>query len=369
MSKHRREQEYRATPPLAFKPDMADAAKRWNAYFAGQIIDRPLVTVTAPKEGKKGGAWASYKDRVFGDMDVIIANALTSAEATFYGGEAIPAFGPSFGPDEIAVFCGGEDFRGSQDSEGTNWSVPFVDDWSKSLPLRLRPDNPLWKRMLQFYSRAADKMAGKMMLTHLDLHTNMDLLAAVRGPERLCMDLIDQPETIDRAMASARAVFPIVWDAIAEAGRMDERGHCSGIYSPDGAAILQCDFICMMGPELFRRWVLPALEEEAAIVKHTFWHWDGPGALKHARDILSSRGLHTMGYVPTVGPGGRIKHIECLDLLKTCQKAGKAVQAVGTPDEVRAMHKELKPELAMYCTNTATQAEAEGLLKWFVKNT
>lgn len=355
--------------PLAFKPDLEAAAKRWNAYLEGAIIDRPLVIVTAPKEGKKGGPWASYRDRVFGDMDRIIDNALISAEATFYGGEAMPAFGPSFGPDEIAVFCGGGEFRWSQDSEGTNWSVPFVEDWEKALPLKLDEGNPLWQRMLEFYRHAARKMAGKMLLSHLDLHTNMDLLAAVRGPERLCMDLIDQPETINRAMMSARAVFPAIWTKIIEAGRMDEFGHCSGVYSMEGAAILQSDFICMIAPDMFHRWVLPALEEEAAIAKHTFWHWDGPGALKHGNDILSSRGLHTMGYVPTVGPGGRIKHIECLDMLKAWQEAGKAVQAVGTPDEVKAMHKELKPERVMYCTNTATQAEAEDLLKWFVRNT
>jgi hypothetical protein len=29
----------------------------------------------------------------------------------------------------------------------------------------------------------------------------------------------------------------------------------------------------------------------------------------------------------------------------------------------------LRPEKTMYCTTTATQAEADELLKWFVKNT
>ncbi|HAX95814.1 MAG TPA: hypothetical protein DCY35_04735 [Prolixibacteraceae bacterium] len=63
-----------------------------------------------------------------------------------------------------------------------------------------------------------------MLINTIDLHSNMDLLSAVRGPERLCTDLIDQPEWIDRAMADARAVFPEVWNAVAKAGRMEERG-------------------------------------------------------------------------------------------------------------------------------------------------
>jgi len=73
--------------------------------------------------------------------------------------------------------------------------------------------------------------------------------------------------------------------------------------------------------------------------------------------------------VPTVGLEGRIKHIECLDMLKRWQRGGKAVQACGTPEECKAMHAELDPAKVMYCTSAATRAGAEDLLKWFVKNT
>ena len=45
---------------------------------------------------------------------------------------------------------------------------------------RLRADDPLCLRMLGLYRRAAERMAGKMLLSPLDLHTNMDLLAALR---------------------------------------------------------------------------------------------------------------------------------------------------------------------------------------------
>jgi len=33
---------------------------------------------------------------------------LAERKSTFWGGEAVPTFSPSFGPDEIAVFCGAE---------------------------------------------------------------------------------------------------------------------------------------------------------------------------------------------------------------------------------------------------------------------
>jgi len=350
---------------LEFKPDLEEAAERWNAFYTGEIIDRPVVCVTAPREGFKPVHGSDYYERVHGDMDDIIERAIAGAEAVFWGGESIPTFGPSFGPDEIAVFTGAG-LRWSNDSPNTNWSVPFVDDWEKILPLRLQEDNPLWQRMLEFYRRAADRMAGKMLLSSLDLHTNMDLLAAVRGPQRLCMDLIDQPELIDRAMDDARAIFREIWDTVSHAGRMNEFGYCHAYYSMEGAAVLQCDFSCMVSPEMFRRWILPALEEEAQIVRHALYHWDGPGALVHTDDLLASIGLHAMSYVPGAGYGNHIDHLE---LLKRVQKGGKAVQVWGSPEEIKSMHRELQPEKVFYCTNVRSQAEAEELLTWFVKNT
>lgn len=355
--------------PLSLKPGFEDAAKRWEAYLAGEIIDRPLVCVSASKTGgaAAGGPvrGSTYYERVHGDMDAIIERALAAAEAVYYGGEMMPSFYFSFGCDEIAAFCGGT-LHWSEGSGDTCWSKPFVEDWDTALPLRLRTESPLWQRMLSFYRKAADRLAGKMLLCPPDLHTNMGLLAAARGTERLCMDLLDQPETIDRAMRSARAIFPQVWDAVRLAGRMDELGYYRDFYSMDGAACLQCDFSCMMSPDTFRRWVLPALEEEATLVKHALYHWDGPGALVHADALLSSRGLHTFSYVPGAGHGRSIDH---LDLFKRIQAAGKGVSVGGTPDELKVMHRELRPEKAQYWTHTQSVAEAEALLDWFVKHT
>jgi hypothetical protein len=271
------------------------------------------------------------------------------------------------GPDEIAVFCGGE-LEWSDIPERrheTNWSKRVVDDWDAFLPVALDGANPLWRRMISFYEKAAEKMDGIMLLNTPDLHTNMDLLAALRGPENLCMDLCDMPDVIDEAMRSARAVFGKIWDAVSEAGRMRKNGYCGGIYAIDGAATLQCDFSCMISTDMFRRWVLPALEEEADIVMHNVYHWDGPTALTHTDDLVAST-LQVLSYVPGDGRG------PCADyvwLYKKLQARGKAVEVWGSPDEVKYMHKELKPNLTTYRTWCASKPEAEALLEWFVKNT
>jgi 5-methyltetrahydrofolate--homocysteine methyltransferase len=352
--------------PLSLKPDMEEAARRWDAFYAGEIIDRPLIVVTAPRDSSKPRQTRStYYERVHGDIEAILDHDIAVIESTYYGGEAIPALWISFGPDEVAVLTGAE-LKWSKDSQETNWSVPYVKRWEDVLPLRLQEDHPLWQRLLKYYRRAAERTAGKMLINHLDLHSNMDLLAAIRGPQQLCLDCLEQPEMLDQAMLSSRALFKPLWDAIAEAGKMNERGYFQVYYGRDGAAMLQCDFSCMISPAMFRRWVLPALEEEASIVKHVFYHWDGPAAVIHTPDLATCPGLAALGYVPGAGRGG---HIEYLDLMKRVQSYGKAVQFSGTPDEIKRAHRELKPNLVSYHTGVKTPQEAEALLEWFVKNT
>ncbi|NSW89675.1 MAG: hypothetical protein HPY74_03150 [Firmicutes bacterium] len=357
--------------PILFKPDLCDVSKRWDAFFNGDIIDRPIVSVIAPKNGHKIEKTAKQlwmlEERIFGDMDRAIDEVLEAAKSTYYGGEALPSINITFGPDTIAALCGAE-LEINPDSADTIWAKPFVEDWKKSLPIKLNKECYIWKRLMKFYEKAFEKLGGKMLLTTLDLHTNMDLLAAIRGPQALCMDLLDCPELIDDAMKDAKNIFRELWDVMREAGRMDEYGYVRhDVYSFDGAAILQCDFSIMISPEMFNRWVMPALEEEAEVVKHAMYHWDGLGAIAaHKNSVLNSKGLYIIQVVPGAGNG---ELIEYLDLLKEIQAVGKAVEVRGSIDQIKIMHKELKPEKAVYHVRASSQDEADEILEWFVKNT
>lgn len=344
--------------PLTSKPDMPEAARRWDAWFAGEMLDRPIVCVTAPLPGGHQMKWPGYRERAFGDIDEAIELQMQYVESTYWGGEATPGINLSLGPDECAVFCGAG-LAWSEDSGDTNWSVASVEDWEEALPLRLHDDNAYLQRLLALYRRAGELALGKALLVMPDLHTNMDLLSGLRGPQRLCMDLLDMPELIDRAMDSARAIFPQLWDLCWEAGNISEVG-----LAP--TTTLQCDFSCMMSPEMFRRWVLPALEEEAEICGHVTYHWDGPGAIVHTPDLATSQGLGALDYVPGAGAGS---HIDYLDLFKRVQSYGKAVSVWGGADEVKAIARELRPELTIFHTWVATPQEADELLEWFVRHT
>ena len=351
---------------LTFKPDMEEAAQRWEAYWRGEMLDRPLVRVECWREDftPKRVVGYGYYENVHEDIDTLLDNAFYNASGKYYGGESVPHFFASFGADEIAAFCGGT-LHWHENSPGTNWSEPFVWDWEKSLPLKIDRQNALWRRMVLLAERACERFKGSLLPFNVDYHSNMDILLAARGAENLCTDLFDVPELIDRAMENAREIFRDVWEETRRACQKDELGFWYDGFSHDSVCVLSCDFCCMVGREMFRRWVLPTLEFEASFVDHALYHWDGPRALTHYEDLMSIKKLHTLSFVPDPFE----KHAQYVDLYKDIQARGKSVMVWGSADELRQLHRELDPAKTMYIAHVRTPAEADELLAWFVKNT
>ena len=352
---------------LAYKPDFEEARQRWDAFWEGEIIGRPCAAIRAPKEGVPPVDPPPYLDGWDGDFDGALARYEEWAAATYFGGEAIPYMAPSFGPDQFAAFLGAKLER-SPDSLSTTWAVPFVQDWDEVLPFRLDSQNPWWRKMSDFLRQIAQVGEGKFLAGMLDLHGNFDALAAVRGPERLCLDLADQPETVQRAIESARRIFPQVYEGLFEAGNMAKWGSIGWLpfYASGRFLSSQCDFAALVSPKMFDRFILPALEEECSLVDHSVYHLDGPDALPHLDSLLGIERLDGIQWVPG---SGNPPLIEWMDLLKTIQNAGKCLHIYCTAEEVKVFHRELKPNRVLYHVSTETEREARDLLKWLEQNT
>ncbi len=352
---------------LEFKPDFADAQRRWDAMWKHEIIDRPVIHITAPKNPDKKSPNVPYLAGCHEDLDTVVANVVERAANTYYGGDAMPTYSPSFGPDMFAAWIGAE-LKFSPDSTNTNWAVPFVEDWADALPLRLHEDSHWWQRMLEFCRKLADATAGKMLIAHLDLHSNMDAISAIRGPGRLCMDLIDKPDAVDEANRQMRALYPPIYDALYEAAQMYRYGTTGWVpaYHNGKTNTVQCDFACMVGPDMFRRYILPALEEETTFLDHSVYHYDGPDALVHFNDLMALKSLDGIQWTPG---SGQKPFIEWMDLLKRIQAAGKVLYVSCSLDQLPIYHRELKPEGVFYVTSAPTVEKAEETVKWLVDNT
>lgn len=351
---------------LKYKPDFPEAKKYWEAYWNKEIIDRPCVYITAPKDPAKPVSRPPYMSGIKGNYNEALTQFEHWAETTHFLGEAIPSFDISYGPDEFAAFVGAELHLAAE--ENTSWVTPFITDWNNAeINLNENPSS-VWRRMQDYLKFAADFSENKFIINTVDFHTNLDLLSAIRGPQNLCMDLLDCPDEVELALMKARKLFPIVYNKLYDIGKMKERGTTSWLpfYCKDKFAVIECDFVCMISPSDSRRFLIPALTEEAEFLDHSIFHLDGMNALVHLDDILPIKAIDGIQWVPG---DGRPPMLDWMDLLKKIQNHGKGLFIQATPEEVKLFHKELKPEGVFYMVEASSSKEAENLLNWLKTNT
>lgn len=351
------------TLQLQYKPDFKEVCKRWDAFWEGEILNRPLVSVTSCKEGAAYRPLPQYPTPIGGDYEQDASMFDAHAAGIYYGGEAIPHWRPDFGPDQFSAFLGAELRQG----EGTSWVVPFVKDWRELPPLHFGAGKA-WPEMLRFVQETAQVSKGKWLVGMLDFHTHLDSLLAIRGGTQLCMDLVDYPDKIDRILKELSEFYPSMYEAVYEAGNMKTWGSTgwAPFYCRGKFATIQCDFIYLISPEHFRRFALPYIEQEASFLDHCVYHLDGEGALNHLNDLLAVESIDVIQWIPGADKAGPIAWI---DLFKQIQKAGKGLEIRCTAEEVKLLHRELGPEKVLYCVNAASESEARKLLSWLSKNT
>lgn len=162
---------------LKYKPDFEHARSYWQAFWTHEIIDRPVVCVTAPLDNVSQKPAMPYMSGYDGNY----LNALTLfedwASTRYFGGETIPFCDLSFGPDQFTAFLGAE--LKIATNEATSWIKPFVEDWENVEPAIDAREGSRWNKMLDFMKIGAQYSAGKFLLGMLDLHSNMDCLNAM----------------------------------------------------------------------------------------------------------------------------------------------------------------------------------------------
>ena len=184
---------------MLYNDNFERTQKYAEAFWNKELIDRPYVCVTAPRNGAEPvteGVFCSptnsFKAAVSGDYLPILQTYEKTVRSTFYGGEALPSFDATLGPDQYAAFLGAG--IKTRDEFYTTWSEPCVTDW-EAFPIAVEkgPGSSfdILKRFMEF---AAEYGQDKFFVNMLDLHSNMDALSALRGPWTCAMTLWMSPK-------------------------------------------------------------------------------------------------------------------------------------------------------------------------------
>ncbi|MCK5249025.1 MAG: hypothetical protein KAJ98_03620 [Spirochaetaceae bacterium] len=309
---------------------LSESMQRNEAFWNGDLKDGPLIWITVP-DAKPGSAPAEpgVEEQMWTDVDYYIEAAEYQLAHTHYAGDALSVCHPWLGPDQFAAWLGADMTLKPKDF--TSWVKPFVDDWSRFTDLQIDPDNKWWKLYLELLNRCAGSGKDKWITAYPDLHTGIDGLSAIRGPENLMMDMIAEPDTIHRAMKQMTELWKYVVDTVSDIILPYGQGTSNWTMSYSSRRFVcvgKNDFTCMISPQMFEDFFRQDNVQCCAHVDHTIYHLDGPDAVRHLPKILE---LENLNCVQWIQGAGNPYPSQWLDLLKQVQDAGKSVQVMYTP--------------------------------------
>ena len=353
---------------LACHAEFDRVIERIAAWFECQIVDRPVVQVTAPKPVSELREYPNKQhatdEERWTDVEYTVAGVDANIHNTYYAGEAVPMFFPNLGPEILANMLG----CGIEFGDVTTWSIPLIRTWDEAWrDLKIDPDNQWLKIVTDMVKLGLEVGRGKWLTGLTDFHPGGDLAAALRDPQNLCLDLIDCPERVKELIVVTEPAFYQAYEAQYALMRQAGQGTTTwlSVYSPGTYYPTSNDFSCMISKEAFDEFFLDELAREWAWLDHSLYHLDGPGAIRHLDSLLAAPDLNGIQWVPGAGSGPAGQWI---DLLKRIQDAGKCIHFSVGAHELDDLIGHLRPEGVMFSTtaNSSEQADAivDRIARW-----
>lgn len=265
------------------------------------------------------------------------------------------------GPGSLATFIGSEPGF----SPETVWFNPSTRDrqapetWA---PLRFDAGNRWWRLTEATVKACVEAGRGKYLVGCPDLVENIDILASLRGSQTMLMDLVERGGWVSEKLFEINEVFFEAYRRIYDTIKLPDGSAAFGafrIWGPGKTAKVQCDASAMFSPEMFERFVSPALAAQCDWLDYSMFHLDGHECIRHLDALLAIEPLGAIEWTPDpqVPRGGD----PCwYDMYRRILGAGKSVQALGIAhDQIAPLLDAVGPAGMYITTDLSTEACAE----------
>ena len=246
--------------------------------------------------------------------------------------DILPVANTQLGPGSLAAILGGV-FEGGEDTIWIHPNPDFTDE------IVFNPEHPNWILHKELLKACKAKANGHYFVGMPDLMEGLDVLAALKGTDRVLLDTVMQPEILEQQMQQINDIYFKVFDELYDIIREgDEMAFCYfSSWAPGKMSKLQCDISTMISQDDYRRFVQPFIREQCQKIDYTLYHLDGVGAMHHLPALLEIEELNAIQWTPGVGEpqGGSPKWY---DLYKKILAGGKSVMACWvTLDELKPL--------------------------------
>lgn len=355
-------------PRFGCRPDWARCQERYEAFWASEVLDRPLIQITAPLPGVPARPLKhiSPADETglrhwFTDPELVLPRLTWQAKNTYYAGDAFPLALPVSG-GLVAILAAylGCPYRMVPGTDSA-WADPIIEEWDSRPSFTFSSDNEWWQISRRLLEAATETSNGEYLIGVPDLQGDGQVVALLRGTERLALDMIEHPEEVKVALAEVNAAWLSYWRECNRIIGSGIQGYVDwlGVWSRAPAVTLECDFSCMISPQMFNEVFLPGIAQQAQWVPRTIYHLDGPGAVRHLEALLSLAELSGIQWVPGAGAAAMS---EWVPLLQRIQAAGKLLVIACEAGEVAGLLSQLRPEGLLLSTHCGSVEEADELL-------
>jgi hypothetical protein len=351
---------------LVTKEDWQEAQARVEAWWQGEIIDRAAVRVTAPRQGHIAEVEKDIAQEElvgwFTDPAQVVPRLERYVNTTFWGGEAFPVVFPvavrmvailaAYLGSPYALVAGGN----------TGWAEPIIENWATRPRFAYDPANDWWRMSRRLLEAAGTRAPGRYYVGVPDLNGPSEILALLRGTQRLAVDLLENPQAVEQALDEVNLAWLRYWEAANGIIHQWIGGYFywMGIWSDRPSIDLQSDLCCLISPRIFEAIFLPRLEQQTGWVERTIYHLDGPNAIRHLDALLALPRLSGIQWVPGAGAPPMSKWIR---LLRRIQASRKLLVLDCEPWEVETLLAELEPEGLLLSTQCESEEIAKELLK------
>ena len=281
-----------------------------------------------------------------------------------FAADVLPLSDTDIGPGSLALFLGSEPGF----SEETVWFNPSIQNCDKPEelpPFRFDELNVWWQLTRATLEACAELGRDKYLVGCPDLVENVDILAALREPQRLLMDMIERPDWVTEKVAEINQVWFDAYRRIYDIIKLDDGSSAFGAFRIWGigkTAKVQCDASAMFSPDMFKRFIVPSLTEQCEWLDNSMYHLDGTQAVCHLDALLEIESLDAIEWTPQSGieSGGNARWY---DLYKRILDCGKSVQVVDVhADEIVPLLDAIGGKGVYVITSFATPGEADAVM-------
>lgn len=347
--------------------------ERFKAFWEGEVVDRPVVTIYAPSRNCRfdPSVMVPPKNKedilkYWTDGEWILKRARHMWENLTWVGDKFPLVWLNMGTSEHAAF-----FKGVE-HEFTENTIWFHGKYDKT-PSLIVDDNSFWyKKTLEAAKYLVNESKGDFVVSMSDCTGNADALAIIQGTDNLLMDMYTGEEYIKPSLIKIQEQYEKIHREIYDIVRENNDGGSSvgwmNTWAPGLSAQLQCDLSVMISPELYEKYILEELEQQANLLDYGIYHLDGFEQTRHLDHILSVKNIKAIQWQNVAGQPSPVHYIEHL---KRIQAAGKSLLVFcNDASEVEPLMEQLSSKgLHLFVPVYTSEDDAVRLLKTIEKLT